>query len=415
MSVINKMLNDLDDRKDTDQAQDDVAFLTPADKPKRKWLVTLVLSIVLGLSAVWGTYYFYEDILRLAGVHVPKTPKVLSPEEIKVRMAQVAKEKAAAQAAANPNNANSSGSGTTASADQPDLIILQPNEKAGNAEQRPSTLSVVAAQESKPASNQTPQNNQLNAQTLSNSGQTSQDETADTANHDNAQSTDGDNTQTAMVTSSSMPKTTGAPTADPNKMSVSKVRLSPAKRAKKAYDQGKENAKDGLIKEAIENYRQAMRYKPDHQQARAELAAMYYGRNMTFEALNVLDGGLEIAPGNVGWSLLAAKIHYKRTNYSAAYAYLQLPVDTFDNIEYMALRATTSYKLKEYQSSKEAYERLTIADSGNGRWWLGLGTTYEATGQSIEAVRAYRKSLRLSNISSSSRQFVMSRLQRLAN
>lgn len=416
MSVINKMLNDLDDRQNSEQAKDDVAFMTPVAKPKRKWLVTLVSSIVLGLGAIWGTYYFYGDILELAGVQVPKQPTILTPEQIQARIeAADAAEKARQEA---QEQQPQQGQTAAAQAQEPELIILKPNNNGEAPAERPSTLSVVAmadsAQPAQPpqAQQSTGQDNQQRSDPLAAQAQTAQGEAG---TQDDGQVEPDNSPSQAMVTPSNEPKNAGAPTASKEKMQISKVRLSPGKRAEKAYLQAKELSKGGMIVESMDKYREVLRFKPDHQQGRSELAALYYGRNMTLEALELLDQGLELDPGNIGWSLLAAKIHYKRTNFAAAFAYLQLPVETYDNVEYVALRATSAYKLKEYESARQAYQQLTVADPGNGRWWLGLGTTYEALGQQVYAVKAYRKSLRLSNISSSSRQFVMSRLQRLAN
>lgn len=412
MSVINKMLNDLNERKDSEQAQEEVAFMTPVAKPKRKWLALLVSSIVLGLTAVWGTYYFYADLLALAGVKTTKPPKILTAEEMEARIAAMESK----QQASNAQEQKEPETEQTAKTNEPELIILKPKADDGKPLERPSTLTVVSLDKNaKPATGPELKQKQP-SQTVP---QTEQPLLAQADTGQNQVSTEVDATSKAQpqlsVTASDKPKITGAPKASKDKMQVSKVRLSPAKRAKKEFEQGKELSKNGLIVEAIIKYQKALQFLPGHQEARSELAALYYGRNEALKALEVLDDGLELAPDNLGWSLLAAKIHYKRTNYSAALAYLQLPVETYDHIEYVALKATTAYKLKAFDDARKAYQQLTIADPGNGRWWLGLGTTFEALGLDIDAVRAYRKSLRLSNISSSSRQFVMSRLQRLAN
>ncbi len=414
MSVINKMLNDLDERSSAEQAQQEVAFLTPVAKPKRKWLVILLSSTVLGLAAIWGSYYFYDDLLALAGVKTAK-PQFLTAEQMQARIdADEAAKAAATQTTSSSAEMASQQLDDTSTAqvanETPELIILKPQQ---NVEQpRPSTLKVIAPEGNVSSGDVVtktePEKTEAGQNELSSAQNVVDDISAQVALQ-NA------NTETSLTDEPVQAPDNTAEPVKKTKMQVDKVQRSPKQRAEKALHQAKELSKGGMIVEAIDKYREVLRFEPANQQGRSALAALYYGRNMTLEALSVLDEGLELDPANLGWSLLAAKIHYKRTNYAAALAYLQLPVQTFDHIEYVALKATTAYKLKAYDEAQDAYLKLTVADPSNGRWWLGLGTTYEAKGDQPSAIRAYRKSLRLANISTSSRQFVMSRLQRLAN
>jgi MSHA biogenesis protein MshN len=388
MSVINKMLNDLDQREDTQEAQQEVAFMSQPRKQRPKWLITGIVSIVSCILLIVISYMYYGQVLGLGN----QLESISAKNQVD-KTETVHQDKTAAVEKPVP--------------DQPKLIVIPKKTADGESAKRKSTLSVakVATPDKEPSKQQTPV-------------EKSQPEPPLMAKADPEP---GDKRQpevippSAIKTSADAPKPKGAPTADSSKMKVSRVKLSAEKRAKKAYDKAKLMAQTGLVKEAIAQYKDVLKFKPDHQVGRAELAALYFGRAMVSESIEVLEQGLSIDPGNSSWSLLAAKIHYKRGDYGSAMEYLQLPLRAFDEVEYVALKATTMQKLKDYRGAEAEYRQLTLAYPDNGRWWLGLGASLEGSQQITAAVSAYRKSLRLSNISQTSRQFVRSRLMRLEN
>lgn len=389
MSVINKMLNDLDERGDTQQAQEEVAFLTPPVKRSKKWMIGLVGSVISGILAVIIGYMYYTQLLR-----VDRTLDLTKPKASPDVTAQPKSAEAQSTAGAQEK--------TKDVAQQPQLIVIPKKQADGKPIERTSTLSVVAVPAKANPS-------------VGRSNQPKPQAQKATEQPDNLPPTTQVPVRQAIVTGADKPKPEGFPKADASKMTVSRITLTRSQRAKKVYSAAKKLSQSGQIKEAIAKYRDALKIKPEHEGARSELAALYYGRAMIAQSLGVLSEGLAIEPGNSRWSLLAAKIHYRRTNYSAALGYLQLPVHPMDEVEYVALKATTLQKLKDYPAAATAYRQLTTAFPGNGRWWLGLATTLEAQQEITAAVSAYRKSLRLSNISPTSREFVMSRLQRLEN
>ncbi len=402
MSVINKMLNDLDQRDDTVQAQEETAFLTPPAKRSKKWMIGLVGSVISGILAVIIGYMYYTELLRLDGM-ADLTKSKAKPT--------VTAQQKPAQAQSTTNKANDTGSDSGSDQEktknvtnQPQLVVIPKNQADGKPVERTSTLSVVAVQ----------------TKASSTAGQSSDQqpkspEQTTSVQPNNLPPSTQISTPKAIVTGADKPKPEGFAKADTRKMTVSRVKLTRNQRVKKVYTAAKKYSQSGLIKQAIGKYQDALKIKPEHEGARSELAALYYGRAMIAEALGVLSEGLAIEPGNSRWSLLAAKIHYRRTNYSAALGYLQLPVHPMDEVEYVALKATTLQKLKDYPAAATVYRQLTTAFPSNGRWWLGLATTLEAQQDITAALSAYRKSLRLSNISPTSREFVMSRLQRLEN
>jgi MSHA biogenesis protein MshN len=402
MSVINKMLNDLDQRKDSEQAQKDVAFLQPAARKNApKWMIGGVVSIVLGILALVVSYMYYAQVLGLN--------KQRSQDKVNVQAQQEKK------SVIPPTEASQTKSPTTAAqiketiAEQPELIVITNKNTSAKPDTRKSTLSVSKAPDATqlPAKQAEPEKKQPVTPSRTNL-------IAKASVQPELKSSVAP-LVSAVKTSSDEPRPQGLPSADSQKMKVSRVKLSTEQRAEKAYAKAKMMSRSGLIKTAIKQYKNVLQLQPSHQQGRSELAALYYGRQMVTESIGVLEQGLSIDSSNSGWSLLAAKIHYKRGDYVSAAQYLQLPLSALDDAQYIALKATTLQKLKDYQGAQAAYQQLTLSFADNGRWWLGLGTSLEGLGQNKAAIAAYSKSLRLSNISQTSRQFIRSRLMKLEN
>ncbi|MCJ8269037.1 MAG: tetratricopeptide repeat protein, partial [Psychrosphaera sp.] len=341
MSVINKMLNDLDQREDSEQTQEEVAFLTPPVKRSKKWMVGLVGSVISGILAVIIGYMYYTELLRLDGaldlIKSKPTPTEQQPVQSATTKVDSAEDK------------------TKEVASQPELIVIAKKQADGKPVERTSTLSVIAVPTK--ANSSVERTAQPKAEAQSATQLAAQSASGQPNNLSSNTQIDSD--QQAIITAADQPKPPGFAKADASKMTIRRITLTPSQRVKKVYTAAKKLSQSGLIKKAIAKYHDALKIKPEHEGARSELAALYYGRAMIAQALGVLNEGLAIEPGNSRWSLLAAKIHYRRTNYSAALGYLQLPVHPMDETEYVAIKATTLQKLKDYTAAETAYRQLT--------------------------------------------------------
>ena len=152
--------------------------------------------------------------------------------------------------------------------------------------------------------------------------------------------------------------------------------------------------------------------KPEHEQGRKQLAALWFGREAYQAAINVLAQGIAIAPDNLEFRLMQAKIYSARGLNEKAYQVLQGAAGN-DNPDYLAARANAAQQTGRYQQASELYRQLTRLQPGLSRWWLGLGVAYDSNSQFDLAVSAYRDALQAGNLSMSSSQFARQRLQQL--
>ena len=371
MSVINKMLSDLDNRQEEGEAKEDVAFLKPKHTPAKKWPIFVAVGVLTTVLVALAGYWFV--LKNQPEVVVVNDPQLQQPESNEV----TGQPKAQVETK------------TAAVVEQPQLIIIPKVVNQTNAKSAKPTLTVKAAV--------------VTAEPKTAEPKTAESKTAEPA------------IVKSPVIVAAEDEVVSPPTKPvANKMQVKAIEFSVQQRTDKTFSEAKKLARKGLIKQAIAQYQQVLQLMPVHDAARVELAALYFGREKVAKALVVLNEGLAIESDNISWSRLAAKIHYQQQNYAAALQYLQLPVITEQQIEYVALKATSLQRLKQFSAAAAEFRRLVTVNPTNGRWWLGLATSLEAAGDKTSALVAYRKSLEMSNISSNSRQFVMSRLRSLA-
>ena len=376
MSVINKMLSDLDNRQEEGEAKEDVAFLKPKHTPAKKWPIFVAVGVLTTVLVALAGYWFV--LKNQPEVVVVNDPQLQQPESNEV----TGQPKAQVETK------------TAAVVEQPQLIIIPKVVNQTNAKSAKPTLTVKAAV--------------VTAEPKTAEPKTAEPKTAESKTAEPA-------IVKSPVIVAAEDEVVSPPTKPvANKMQVKAIEFSVQQRTDKTFSEAKKLARKGLIKQAIAQYQQVLQLMPVHDAARVELAALYFGREKVAKALVVLNEGLAIESDNISWSRLAAKIHYQQQNYAAALQYLQLPVITEQQIEYVALKATSLQRLKQFSAAAAEFRRLVTVNPTNGRWWLGLATSLEAAGDKTSALVAYRKSLEMSNISSNSRQFVMSRLRSLA-
>lgn len=84
------------------------------------------------------------------------------------------------------------------------------------------------------------------------------------------------------------------------------------------------------------------------------------------------------------------------------------------NPEYYELLALASQRDKQYRLSEQVYKALLNIDSGKGDWWAGLAIAQELQGQKADARHHYRQAMQANRTSDALRQYAQQRYQALA-
>lgn len=198
-------------------------------------------------------------------------------------------------------------------------------------------------------------------------------------------------------------------------MQVERVELSAEELAEVKLKQAREAMRKGERERAGSLFEQVIALAPEHVAARSELAAYWYGRGQIASALAVLEQGLKTQPQQARWQLLYAKILLEGGAYEQTLTALaQIAPDTAQAVDLYQLRAAAANELGRYAMAAADY--VTLAERTNeGRWWLAAAVAFEDTQQEAAAARAYRQAIARNDLTSDARSYAQQRLQILGD
>lgn len=198
-------------------------------------------------------------------------------------------------------------------------------------------------------------------------------------------------------------------------MQVERVELSAAELAEVKLKQARDAIQKGERERAAQLFEQVIALAPEHVAARSELAAYWYGRGQIASALAVLEQGLALQPLQSQWQLLTAKILLEGGAYERVLDTLStIELNTDDTLDLYQLRATAANEMGAYQQAEQDY-RVLAQNTQQGRWWLAAAVAAEDAGQPDNAVEAYRSALAQDDLSDDAVRYAQQRLQILGD
>lgn len=166
---------------------------------------------------------------------------------------------------------------------------------------------------------------------------------------------------------------------------------SPEGRAAADYLKGVAAYKQGRMAEAAAQFRLALQADPRHLAARQTLIAMLAGQKQWDDAEALLREGLQLMPGQTAWAMALARIEVERGDLTAAWGTLQRHMaDARNDADYLGFAGVLLERLHKPHEAAGYYQAALHLKPRAGRWWLGLGLALEADGRAAEAQDAYR-------------------------
>lgn len=154
-------------------------------------------------------------------------------------------------------------------------------------------------------------------------------------------------------------------------------------------------ASEGRYIEAEGQWRAALQHNPVHVDARTQLALFYARQKRVMDAQSLLEEGLTIAPDQLSWRLLLARVYLDNGSTERAAGVLERgQASGKSNADYWGLRAAVAQQLGRATEAAAAYDQAARLRPQEGRWWMGLGIAREAAGDGIAAIDAYERALR---------------------
>lgn len=193
--------------------------------------------------------------------------------------------------------------------------------------------------------------------------------------------------QLAPVITSKKPK---------KKLSITPVEVSPQEVANLKFQQGLKAQKVGKIELAQKRWLEALKLEPALHEARIQLAASYFGENNSPDALKILGEGNSKYPTFDGYRLLAAQIYYQANEFRRALAALDNPyLDSEASEENLTLAASIAQQLKRWPVAMNNYQQLVNRQGNNPQWVLGLAISQDAQQLTQQALKQYQHLLTL--------------------
>lgn len=165
---------------------------------------------------------------------------------------------------------------------------------------------------------------------------------------------------------------------------------------------------------ARELLRTLLQRTPDNINARKKLASMLFANDDMSGAENLLLEGIELTPHNTEFRLMLARLYAQAKNLPKAYeAMADVQVNPQQQPDFLSYRASLAQQLEYFHKAKPDYLSLLELQPENSRWWLGLAVVEERLNNNAQALSAYLQMQKLEPISLDVTQFVEQRIRYL--
>ena len=155
--------------------------------------------------------------------------------------------------------------------------------------------------------------------------------------------------------------------------------------------------------------------EPDNLKARKKLASLYFAQGNYAQTKLLLMRGIALHPKQTDLKLMLARLYSVQDNAKQA---LQVMIDVDPNAtnqtEFLAYRAALAQQLKQPEVSKADYLALSVIEPTNAKWWLGLAIARDQLGETQYAKQAYKEAYALGQLDDSVDEFIQQRISVLA-
>lgn len=220
----------------------------------------------------------------------------------------------------------------------------------------------------------------------------------------------------AAKAEASKPKTEAAkkPAVQRSRVERRDVALTPAERAESEFRRGVDLLKRGRANEAEAAFSAALRADASNRGARQALVALKLERGELDEAGRLLQEALAADPAQPDFAVALARIQVERNKPLAALTVLDgAAAGAGNHAEYHFMRGAVLQRLGRHAEAADAYRAALRVQATLPQAWMGLGISLEALEQRKAAADAFRNGLAAGPVSSELRTFAEQRIQAL--
>jgi MSHA biogenesis protein MshN len=150
---------------------------------------------------------------------------------------------------------------------------------------------------------------------------------------------------------------------------------------------------------------------PNNIKTRKKLASLLFAQGNYIQSEQLLAQGIKLHPAQSDLRLMLARLYMAQKKSAQAIDILaKFQPSTANQVEYLAYRASLAQQLKQTQLAMSDYLVLTKIEPGNARWWLGLAIIRDQLGERTIALQAYNKANELGQLDGSVDDFIQQRI-----
>lgn len=168
------------------------------------------------------------------------------------------------------------------------------------------------------------------------------------------------------------------------------------------------------LPEAIGALEQVLQLNPRHAAARQTLVGLLLEGKRQDDAVRKLQEGLSIDPAQSGMAMILARLQVERGNQRPALETLQRSLPhAADQADYQAFLAALLEREKRHKEAAEHYALALRRVPQNGLWWMGYGISLQADNRLAEAQDAFTRARASTMLSAELQAFVEQKLSQM--
>jgi len=189
---------------------------------------------------------------------------------------------------------------------------------------------------------------------------------------------------------------------------------SAAEDAEIAFRAGANLLNQGRTTEAARQFTAALTIDAKHQAARQALVAVHLERRELDAAQRLLSEGLSLFPDHAQFATVLARIRVEHGDYPGAIDLLLRTREAgLADAEHQMLLGTVLQRAGRHAEAVSAFQNAARLIDQPAATWVAMGISYEGLGSKPEALRAYRQSLAAGPASAEVRAYAENRIRAL--
>ncbi|WP_342114792.1 hypothetical protein [Pseudoduganella sp. OTU4001] len=188
--------------------------------------------------------------------------------------------------------------------------------------------------------------------------------------------------------------------------------LSSQQKAENEYRRALASLQDARIIEAIAGLEQAVYLYPRHEAARQTLVSLLIEGGRTAEAIRHMTFATSLDPRQANMAMLLARLQLEHGGNALDTLQRSLPYAE-SNADYRALLAGVMQRHNRHKEAADHYQAAVRLQPGNAVWWMGMGISLQADKRNAEAKIAFQRARDIGRLTPELQSFVERRLQQL--